>query len=107
MKKAIKKIEMFSQFNSNCKICGGRINSSKDTIVKFGNNLVHIRCVPRPSSTDGISIGEIPKEEENPEIHVIYCANCDWGPVMLEKLEDRERTRCKGCGVYMHDGYEE
>ena len=98
---------MLAQYNSNCKICDGRIHSGKDTIVKFGNNWVHPRCVPRPSSTDGISVGEIPQQEEEiPEIHMVYCANCEWGPVMLEKLEDCETTRCMGCGVYMHDGYE-
>ena len=75
---------------SNCKICGGRINICRDTVVIEGEDLVHSRCV-------GVKC----------MMHIIYCGNCDSGPIMLEELEDRERTRCQNCGVYMHDGYEE
>ena len=75
---------------SNCKICGERINICRDTVVREGENLVHSRCV-----------------REKCMMHIIYCSNCDSGPVMLEELDDRERTRCQNCGVYMHDGYEE
>ena len=74
---------------SNCKICGGRINILRDTVVRDGEYLVHSRCVG-----------------EKCQMYIIYCGNCDSGPVMLEELEDRERTRCQNCGVYMHDGYE-
>ena len=97
---------MLARFNSNCKICSEQIHSGKDPIVKFGNNWVHTKCVPRPSSTDGISVGEIPGEVQ-PKIHTVYCANCEWGPVMLETLEDCEKTRCMGCGVFMHDAVEQ
>ena len=75
---------------SKCKICGERINLCRDTVVREGENLVHSRCVGETSM-----------------MHIIYCNNCDSGAVMLEELEDRERTRCVNCGVYMHDGYEE
>ena len=72
-----------------CKICGGMINVGRDTIVRDGDDLVHSSCMG----------------EKSINLHIIYCANCDSGPVMLEYFEDRERTRCMDCGVYMHDAY--
>jgi hypothetical protein len=34
---------------------------------------------------------------------ILYCANCDKGPITLSSIEEMEKTRCTSCGVYMHD----
>lgn len=75
--------------NSNCYICGLKINIARDSIVLDGVNIMHSRCLGN-----------------NFNMHVVYCSNCDSPPVILEEIEDREITRCNNCGVLMHDGIE-
>ncbi len=72
-------------------MCGEIINLGRETIVIEGEDIFHSKCFGNNYNT----------------IHLLYCGNCDNGPIMFEKIEDSKITKCINCGVYMYDAYEE